>query len=183
MRHHIGQGIGRPADAADMLHNVLSIALNTNNSYGRGRIQPDAHIRMTDPGTFPEERAVPPHLHHHAVGKCVMVPAEGSACTTQAFVKDLNLVFIDGGKNLPAGTLRECGQGGIPGRGTPLFLLTLDHTPFINETVYPVLCSTPGNSDPVLDIGDGEGPFFEGIHPHQMEKFPSPFNDPAHENP
>jgi hypothetical protein len=85
-----------------------------------------------------------------------MVPAKGGACSTQAFVKDLDLVSIDRRKDLPAGTLGKCRQGNIAGRRTPLFFLPLAHAPFFNQPVDPVLGSTPGHPGPVLDIGDGE---------------------------
>jgi hypothetical protein len=63
---------------------------------------------MANPGTFSQKSPVPPHLHHQPPSKGVMVPAEGGTCSTDAFVKDLDLVTIDRGKDLPAGTLGKC---------------------------------------------------------------------------
>ena len=158
-RHHIGEGICRPANAPDMLDDRIALPVRHRR-----------HRPLTagqGPQRYPAYRAGPPrgaacrpaqHRIEHPRQPVVMAAERGTG-PAHAVMINRNPVTINGREDPPAGARGHGADRSIPCSAPPPFLLPQEHAAFVEQAVDPVLGCAPGDTGGFLDLRDRKEAF------------------------
>jgi hypothetical protein len=163
-----------------MLNDVVSGMLDPKHPYCGRWVQTNPHLGSAKPGTFPEEFPVALHMCNDSLSQSMMVPTECSTRPTHAFVKDLNLIAVNGREYPSACTRWHSADRGIACGLTTQFPFFLNDTAFIHQAIDPILRCAPRNPCTFLNIRHSKRALIQRKASHQVQIVPPPFNDTVH---